>query len=60
MAGDFYYDVTSGQVQEVEKRGQAKDLMGPYPTREAAQHALEGAKARTQANDAADRAEEDW
>lgn len=43
----FYYNVETHQVEE----GRVSDwshLMGPYPTREAAQHALETAAARAQ------------
>lgn len=58
--GEYYYDVSSGEVQQVERRGQAKDLMGPYPTADAARSALAQARARTEANDAADREEDDW
>ena len=60
MASEFYYDVATGEVQQVERRGQAKDLLGPYPTWEAARDALASARARTEANDAKDREEDDW
>ena len=43
----FYYNVATNQVEE----GKISDwshLMGPYPTREAAQKALETAAARAQ------------
>ncbi|MGV8978805.1 MAG: SPOR domain-containing protein [Cellulomonas sp.] len=43
----FYYNVATHQVEE----GRVSDwsqLMGPYPTREAAQQALETAAARSQ------------
>ncbi len=43
----FYYNVATHQVEE----GRVSDwshLMGPYPTREAAQKALETAAARAQ------------
>ena len=43
----FYYNVATNQVEE----GKVSDwshLMGPYPTREAAQKALETAAARAQ------------
>jgi hypothetical protein len=58
--GEFYYDVSTGEVQQVEKRGQAKDLMGPYDSADAARAALAQARARTEANDARDREEDDW
>ena len=60
MATQYYYDVSTGQVQEVERKGQAKDLMGPYATREEAVHALEAARRRTEENDRRDREEDDW
>jgi hypothetical protein len=52
----FYYNIRTGQVEE----GRQSDwtvLMGPYPTREAAQRALETARDRTKNWDDADR---DW
>jgi len=58
--GEYYYDVSTGEVQQVEGRGQAKDLMGPYPSADAAREALTRARARTEANDARDREEDDW
>ncbi|NIZ90993.1 SPOR domain-containing protein [Kineococcus rubinsiae] len=54
----FFYNVRTGAVEEVDKRDKAQDLMGPYPTREAAQHALETARDRTEAWDRQD-AEDD-
>jgi len=59
-SGEYYYDVSTGEVQRVERRGQAKDLMGPYTSAEAARSALAQARARTEANDAKDREEDDW
>ncbi|WP_432521516.1 hypothetical protein [Kineococcus sp. SYSU DK006] len=60
MATQYYYDVSTGEVQELERKGQAKDLMGPYATREEAAHALESARRRTEENDRRDREEEEW
>ena len=51
----FYYNLKTGQVEQ----GRQSDwtvLMGPYPTREAAERALETARQRTESWDAADRA----
>lgn len=51
---EFYFNIETGQVEE----GRVSDWtrrMGPYPTREAAEHALEGAARRTAAWDEADR-----
>ncbi len=43
----FYYNLKSGEVEEG-RQSSWTDLMGPYPTRDAAEHALEIARARTQ------------
>jgi hypothetical protein len=60
MATEWFYDVNTGEVQELEKRGQNKDLLGPYASRAEAQHALESARARTEENARKDREENDW
>ncbi|GAA0304816.1 SPOR domain-containing protein [Kineococcus aurantiacus] len=60
MATQWFYDTSTGQVQELERKGQGKDLLGPYATREEAEHALEKARARTEENDRRDREEDDW
>ena len=49
--GAYYYNGATGQVEKVERKSQAKDLMRPYPTHEAAAAALESARARTEAWD---------
>jgi hypothetical protein len=54
-APQFYYNVTTGKVEELAKKGQSKDLLGPYPTREAAEAALATAKAKTEAWDQDDK-----
>ena len=51
----FFYNVSTGQVEELATKGQSKDLLGPYPTREAAAAALATAKAKTEAWDEEDR-----
>ena len=56
MADEFYYNTETGQVEQG-KQSTWSHLMGPYPTREAAQHALEQARARTVAWDEEDRRE---
>lgn len=55
MSGDeFFFNLDTGEVEQ--GRVSAWDRrMGPYPTREAAQAALEKAHARTEAWDEADR-----
>ena len=52
---DFYYCL---QHSTVEERGQcrADDRLGPYPTREAAEHALAALHERNERLDAEDRA----
>ena len=47
----FYYNLKTGEVEEG-RQSAWTDLMGPYPTRDAAEHALEIARARTQEWDA--------
>ena len=52
----FYYDVSTGEVHEGKTIGW-ENRMGPYPTRDAAAHALELARARTRAWDKDDAAD---
>ncbi|WP_308281601.1 SPOR domain-containing protein [Cellulomonas sp. PS-H5] len=54
VADEFYYNTETGQVEQG-KQSTWSHLMGPYPTREAAQHALEKARSRTEAWDEEDR-----
>lgn len=54
---EFFYNIRTGQVEE----GRVSDwsqLMGPYASREEAQHALEKARARNEAWDAQDAQDE--
>ena len=51
----FYFNTRTGQVEELQKKSQSKDLLGPYPTREAAAAALRTARERTEAWDEDDR-----
>ena len=55
IMSEFYYNVSTGQVEELEQKGQSKDLLGPYPTRAAAAAALETARRRTEQWDEEDR-----
>ena len=50
----FFYNTRTGAVEELEDKSQVKDLLGPYPTREQAERALETARARTEAWDRED------
>ena len=54
-APQFFYNVRTGQVEETANKSQSKDLLGPYPTREAAAAALELARKRTEDWDEEDR-----
>ena len=51
----WYYNVTTGQV-EPEGQSKATDLLGPYPSQEAAANALQSFKEREDKLDAEDRA----
>lgn len=45
----FWYNTTTGQVEEDAHRSKVKDLLGPYQTREEAERALEKVKERNEA-----------
>jgi hypothetical protein len=51
----FWFNTRTGQVETDDDKGQGKDLLGPYPTREEAANALETARERTEAWDEEDR-----
>jgi hypothetical protein len=51
----YWYNISSGQVEEEEDRSPSANLMGPYDTREEATRALETARERTDAWDEEDR-----
>lgn len=51
----FYFNTRTGEVEELARKSQSKDLLGPYPTREAAAAALQTARARTETWDEQDR-----
>lgn len=55
MARDFWFNVRTGAVETDVDRSRMEDLMGPYPSREAAEQALATARARTEDWDAEDR-----
>ncbi|MCD5311608.1 hypothetical protein [Kineosporia babensis] len=54
-AQQYWYNLATNQVEVTDHKGQGKDVMGPYPTREAAEAALASAKSRTEAWDEEDR-----
>ncbi|CAN5469482.1 hypothetical protein BH23ACT6_BH23ACT6_24160 [soil metagenome] len=53
---DYWFNIETRHVEEHEdpQRARSVNLLGPYPTREEAQSALEKAEQRTQQWDAAD------
>jgi hypothetical protein len=51
----FWFNVRTGQVEELARKSQSKDLLGPYETRGEAEQALEHAHERTEAWDEDDR-----
>lgn len=55
-ATQYWYNTATGQVEEG-RRSDWSAVMGPYATREDAQHALEKARARSEAWDAQDEAD---
>ena len=54
--GDWWFDLNSKQAVQDDKVGKAADRLGPYPSREAAEAALETVQQR---NDAADQWDDD-
>ncbi|WP_041292186.1 hypothetical protein [Kineococcus radiotolerans] len=60
MTTQWFYDVRTGEVQELERKGPNRDLLGPYASREEAQRALDTARARTEEDDRRDAEEDDW
>ena len=55
MATQYYFNLTTGQVEPAEGKSAAKDVLGPYATRAEAEQALERARARTEDWDEEDR-----
>lgn len=53
---EYYFNTRTGQVETDVDKSQSKDLLGPYPTREAAARALDTAHERTEKWDAEDEA----
>jgi hypothetical protein len=53
----YWYNTKTGQVETSSDKSAWTNLMGPYPTREAAQNALETASGRNQDWESED---EDW
>lgn len=53
--GEYYFNTRTGQVEQVTDKGQGKDLLGPYASREEAEQALATANQRTEEWDREDR-----
>jgi hypothetical protein len=51
----YWFNIATGKVQTNYDKGQGKNLMGPYPTAEQAEHALQSAAERTEKWDEEDR-----
>ena len=49
--GDWWYDLSTKQVVQDSEAGKAADRLGPYPSREAAEHALETVQQRNASAD---------
>ena len=54
--GDWWFDLNTKQAVQDDKAGKAGDRLGPYPSREAAERALETVHQR---NESADRWDDD-
>lgn len=54
-APQYWYNLRTGKVQTNYDKGQGKNLMGPYPSAEAAAGALRSAAERTERWDEEDR-----
>lgn len=55
MTTAYFFNTSTRAVEELESKSQSKDLLGPYPTREAAEQALTSAARRTEDWDEQDR-----
>lgn len=55
----YWYNVITGEVETDENRSAASDVLGPYDSADEAAQAIASARARTEAEDAADRAWDD-
>ncbi|HZB66695.1 MAG TPA: methionine aminopeptidase [Ornithinibacter sp.] len=51
----YWFNVDTGRVETDETRSRGATVMGPYETEEAATHALETARSKTEEWDAEDR-----
>jgi hypothetical protein len=51
----YWYNVDTGQVETDEDKSQGANLMGPYDSQDSASRALQTAREKTEAWDAADK-----
>ena len=51
----YWFNVSSGQVETEDNKSQGENLMGPYASEAEAANALQTARERTEAWDAADK-----
>jgi hypothetical protein len=56
---EYWFNTATRQVEEGHQ-SDWKNLMGPYPTRDAAERALETARANTERWDAQDKKDSEW
>ncbi len=56
----YWWCMKHGQVEEGRTGCANADRLGPYPSREQAEHALESVRERTATEDARDAADNDW
>ena len=52
--GDWWFDLETRQVVQDSRAGKAADRLGPYPTREDAERALDKVQQRNEAADSWD------
>lgn len=52
----WYWDLKKGEAVPASERGPADEVMGPYPTKEEAEHWRDTVEARNEAWEQADRA----
>jgi hypothetical protein len=55
----YAWCLTHGRVESDDERCSSKDVLGPYPTRDAAEHALDKVADRNEVWDEEDRARDD-
>jgi hypothetical protein len=56
----WYWDLAKQRAVRADERGPGDEVLGPYPTREAAEHWQEQVERRNEAWDEADEAWDEW